>query len=520
MESHESKIFNYSKQAKKVAFICMGLGVLGIVLSIVLPDMSANHYSRFWSNLLLNTYYFAGIAITGLFFLAAHQLGYGGWHVLFKRVPLAMSRYLFVIFGLVVLITAGLLLDWHNLYGHWAHPHEVAYADSGMAEADRIVVSKSPFLNKTMFAVIVPGFFLMWALFSSAFTKRMTFIKSFKEYNQSKYLSALFILVFAVSMSVLSWMFIMSLDPHWYSTLFGWYNFASYTVAGFALMILILLYLKSKGSYPHLDENHLHDLGKYLFGFSVFYTYLWFSQFLLIWYANIPEATIWYTKRMAEPLFKFLFFFTFLINFPLPLLVLMRRDSKRKLKVLGFVAVMMIFGHYLDFYGMVMLEPNAVVEHHDEHHDDHHDEDHDDHHGDHHADDADHDSEEIALLTVAEVEQSDDAHHGDDGHAEEGHTDEAHGGDHADHHTDHNENHHGEAMGHDDHHVEGHGDHHGDGHHAEEPATTHAGLGFVELFIFLGFLGSFLFVTFRALDRQDLENVEDPFLKESKHHHI
>ena len=502
MESHESKIFIYSKQAKKIAFICMGLGVFGIVLSLVLPDMSANHYSRFWSNILLNTYYFAGIAITGLFFLAAHQLGYGGWHVLFKRVPLAMSRYLFVIFGLVVLITVGLLFDWHNLYGHWAHPHEVAYADTGMAEADRIVVSKSPFLNKTMFTVIVPGFFLMWALFSTAFTKRMTFINSFKDYNQTKYLSALFILVFAVSMSVLSWMFIMSLDPHWYSTLFGWYNFASYTVAGFAFMILILLYLKSKGSYPHLDENHLHDLGKYLFGFSVFYTYLWFSQFLLIWYANIPEATVWYTKRMAEPLFKFLFFFTFLINFPLPLLVLMRRDSKRKLKVLGFVAVMMIFGHYLDFYGMVMLEPNAVVEHHD----DHHGEEHDDHH-----------AEEVALLSVAEVEHSSDDHHG-----EEGHADEAHGGDHADHHADHHGEASEEATVHGDHHEEGHGhgDHHGDDHHAEEPATSHAGLGFVELFIFLGFLGSFLFVTFRALDRQDLENVEDPFLKESKHHHI
>ena len=495
MESHESKIFFYSKQAKKIAFICMGLGVLGIVLSLVLPDMSANHYSRFWSNILLNTYYFAGIAITGLFFLAAHQLGYGGWHVLFKRVPLAMSRYLFVIFGLVVLITAGLLFDWHNLYGHWAHPHEVAYADSGMAEADRIVVSKSPFLNKTMFAVIVPGFFLMWALFSTAFTKRMTFIKSFKEYNQSKYLSALFILVFAVSMSVLSWMFIMSLDPHWYSTLFGWYNFASYTVAGFAFMILILLYLKSKGSYPHLDENHLHDLGKYLFGFSVFYTYLWFSQFLLIWYANIPEATVWYTKRMAEPLFKFLFFFTFLINFPLPLLVLMRRDSKRKLKILGFVAVMMIFGHYLDFYGMVMLEPNAVVEHHDDHHVDHHD--------DHHA-------EEVALLSVAEVEHSEDAHHGEESHVEENH----HGAHHEDHHGDASE----DAAVHGAHHEDDHG--HGDEHHADEPATTYAGLGFVELFIFLGFLGSFLFVTFRALDCQDLEKVEDPFLKESKHHHI
>ncbi|MEC7267904.1 MAG: hypothetical protein VXV82_04720, partial [Bacteroidota bacterium] len=260
----------------------------------------------------------------------------------------------------------------------------------------------------------------------------------------------------------------------------------------------------------HLDENHLHDLGKYLFGFSVFYTYLWFSQFLLIWYANIPEATIWYTKRMAEPLFKFLFFFTFLINFPLPLLVLMRRDSKRKLKVLGFVAVMMIFGHYLDFYGMVMLEPNAVVEHHDDHHGD----DHDGHHVDHNTDNGDHDSEEVALLSIAEVKQGDDAHHGDDGHAEEGHTNEAHSGDHEDHHGEASEG----AMGHDEHHAEDHG--HGDGHHAEEPATTHAGLGFVELFIFLGFLGSFLFVTFRALDRQDLENVEDPFLKESKHHHI
>ena len=498
MESHESKIFNYSKQAKRVAYICMGIGALGIVLSLILPDMSANHYSRFWSNLLLNTYYFAGIAITGLFFLAAHQLGYGGWHVLFKRVPLAMSRYLFVIFGLVILITAGLLMDWHNLYGHWSHPHEVSYADSGMAEADRIVVSKRPFLNKTMFAVIVPGFFLMWALFSSAFTKRMTFIKSFKEYNQSKYLSALFILVFAVSMSVLSWMFIMSLDPHWYSTLFGWYNFASYTVAGFAFMILILLYLKSKGSYPHLDENHLHDLGKYLFGFSVFYTYLWFSQFLLIWYANIPEATIWYTKRMAEPLFKFLFFFTFLINFPLPLLVLMRRDSKRKLKILGFVAVMMVFGHYLDFYGMVMLEPNAIVEHHDEHHDEHH------------ADDFNHDSESADLLSVADVGEGSDAHYGEEGHSE------------VDHGVDHHEDHHGDASEeaelHGEHHEDDHG--HGDAHHAEEPATTYAGLGFIELFIFLGFLGSFLFVTFRALDRQDLENVEDPFLKESKHHHI
>ena len=509
MESHESKIFNYSKQAKKIAFICMGLGVLGIVLSIVLPDMSANHYSRFWSNLLLNTYYFAGIAITGLFFLSAHQLGYGGWHVLFKRVPLAMSRYLYIIFGLVALITAGLLMDWHTLYGHWAHPHEVAYADSGIAEADRIVVSKSPFLNKTMFAVIVPGFFLMWALFSTAFTKRMTFIKSFKEYNQSKYLSALFILVFAVSMSVLSWMFIMSLDPHWYSTLFGWYNFASYTVAGFAFMILILLYLKSKGSYPHLDENHLHDLGKYLFGFSVFYTYLWFSQYLLIWYANIPEATIWYTKRMEEPLFKFLFFFTLLINFPLPLLVLMRRGAKRKLKVLGFVAVMMIFGHYLDFYGMVMFEPNAVVEHHG----DHHEEGHDNHHGEHVGDVShdghlvqasgdNHDAADTYLL--ADVgDHHDDQPHGDDHHDEASHKeDHAHGDDH-----------HDEAS-----HKEDHA--HGDGHHDEEHATTYAGLGLVELFIFLGFLGSFLFVTFRALDRQDLENVEDPFLKESKHHHI
>ena len=264
-------------------------------------------------------------------------------------------------------------------------------------------------------------------------------------------------------------------------------------------MILILLYLKSKGSYPHLDENHLHDLGKYLFGFSVFYTYLWFSQFLLIWYANIPEATIWYTKRMAEPLFKFLFFFTLLINFPLPLLVLMSRDSKRKLKVLGFVAVMMIFGHYLDFYGMVMFEPNAVVEHHEEHHGEEH--------GEAHIDGVDHDSHEVAAQSIADAGNDADVHHGEE-HGDVLEDSLTYGDHHADNHHGHSDAHHGEQHGHDD------------GHHAEEPATTYAGLGFIELFIFLGFLGSFLFVTFRALDRQDLENVEDPFLKESKHHHI
>jgi len=484
-----SNTFTFGSSLKKWV---LGLAVIGLVLGVILGFFfdETSHHSRLWANLLLNTYYFAGIAVTGVFFIAAHQLGYGGWHTVFKKVPIAMGRFLYVAFFLFLIIVAGMWISPEGLYSHWADPHH----------RDSIVLGKAPFLTRKAYTLGVVVFFGLWALFAYLLSKKFVLIRNWKEYSSAKKISAGFLLVFGVSSSILSWWVIMSLDPHWYSTLFGWYNLASYFCAGFAMMILLLIGLKKMGHLPSVTEDHIHDVAKFMFGFSVFWTYLMFSQFLLIWYANIPEATVWFNKRFDIPMFKTIFFLALAINFFLPILAILKRDAKRNFWTVGFVSIMLIFGHYLDFYHMVMVEPMAAGHHGEAHGDDHAD--------DHSEDHANLSAENILYAELVadnheegahEVhsEEAHDEEHGlmTDSHSEESHAEEAHG-------------------------VVAGADDHGHDAHGEGEVLTHAKLGLVELLFFLGFLGMFLFMTFTGLDGEDLEFVEDPFLEESKNHHV
>ena len=481
-----SNTFTFGSSLKKWV---LGLAVIGLVLGVILGFFfdETSHHSRLWANLLLNTYYFAGIAVTGVFFIAAHQLGYGGWHTVFKKVPIAMGRFLYVAFFLFLIIVAGMWISPEGLYSHWADPHH----------RDSIVLGKAPFLTRKAYTLGVVVFFGLWALFAYLLSKKFVLIRNWKEYSSAKKISAGFLLVFGVSSSILSWWVIMSLDPHWYSTLFGWYNLASYFCAGFAMMILLLIGLKKMGHLPSVTEDHIHDVAKFMFGFSVFWTYLMFSQFLLIWYANIPEATVWFNKRFDIPMFKTIFFLALAINFFLPILAILKRDAKRNFWTVGFVSIMLIFGHYLDFYHMVMVEPMAAGHHGEAHGDDHAD--------DHSEDHANLSAENILYAELVadnheegahEVhsEEAHDEEHGlmTDSHSEESHAEEAHG-------------------------VVAGADDHGHDAHGEGEVLTHAKLGLVELLFFLGFLGMFLFMTFTGLDGEDLEFVEDPFLEESKY---
>jgi len=484
-----SNTFTFGSSLKKWV---LGLAVVGLVLGVILGFFfdETSHHSRLWANLLLNTYYFAGIAVTGVFFIAAHQLGYGGWHTVFKKVPIAMGRFLYVAFFLFLIIVVGMWISPEGLYSHWADPHH----------RDSIVLGKAPFLTRKAYTLGVVVFFGLWALFAYLLSKKFVLIRNWKEYSSAKKISAGFLLVFGVSSSILSWWVIMSLDPHWYSTLFGWYNLASYFCAGFAMMILLLIGLKKMGHLPSVTEDHIHDVAKFMFGFSVFWTYLMFSQFLLIWYANIPEATVWFNKRFDIPMFKAIFFLALAINFFLPILAILKRDAKRNFWTVGFVSIMLIFGHYLDFYHMVMVEPMAAGHHGEAHGDDHADD-----HGDDHANLS---AENILYAELVADNHEEDAH---EAQAEEVH-DEDHGlmtDSHAD--ESHAEEAHGVVAGADDHGHDAHG---------EGEVLTHAKLGLVELLFFLGFLGMFLFMTFTGLDGEDLESVEDPFLEESKNHHV
>lgn len=477
-----SKKLEFGNKMKLWLIVPMVLGVLAMIYTFFWND-GFNQHARFWSNLLLNTYYFAGIAVTGVFFITAHHLGYAGWQTVLKKIPMAMGKFLYIAFFLMIIITLGVFFDWHNLYGHWTSAH-------GMA--DEIVKGKRAFLNPTFFAIVVIGFYFLWALFARLMYTKFMSIANIKEYKNTKALAAAFLLVFGVSSSVLSWMVVMSIDPHWYSTLFGWYNLMSYFAAGMSLMALIIIYLKSKGMLEHVNEDHIHDIAKYMFGFSVFWTYLWFSQFMLIWYANIPEATIWFQKRFDLPLFKFILIFNLVINFAAPFLMILKRSSKRNFKLVSLVAVMLLVGHYLDFYGMIMLEPMNVYAHHDD---------------EHHA--------ENSSSSMLLAEHEGEAHHeATDAHAEEAHTDHAeHAPEKAAHHNDAHAD-----KAHDNHGAAAaHGEH---GHDDAHSATNLAVIGIPEILIFLGFMGLFLFVVFSTLHDTELEVTEDPFLKESLHHHF
>jgi hypothetical protein len=141
--------------------------------------------------------------------------------------------------------------------------------------------------------------------------------------------SALFLVVFALTMmSTTPWLWIMSIDAHWYSTLFSWYVFASSLVGGMSMILLWVVYLKNNGNLGLVNKEHIHDLGKFMFAISVFWTYLWFAQYMLIWYANIPEETTYFITRQHGP-YSILFYGGFIINFCMPLIILMSRPSKR-----------------------------------------------------------------------------------------------------------------------------------------------------------------------------------------------
>ena len=169
----------------------------------------------------------------------------------------------------------------------------------------------------------------------------------------SRKLSAIFLVIFGYSSSIAAWDWVMSIDTHWFSTMMGWYVFASWWVTGLATITLIVAGLKSAGYLKMVTPNHLHDLGKFVFAFSVFWTYIWFSQFMLIYYANIPEETVYFITRLKNNPYSWIFYANLILNFVLPFLLLMTRDAKRHMSMLKVVCPIVIIGHWFDFYNMI-----------------------------------------------------------------------------------------------------------------------------------------------------------------------
>ena len=344
--------FVLSSGIRNLLFGGIALGVLCIILSFFANGDDATH-ARFWSNWLHNSVFFLGVGFMSLFMLAAGVLMYSGWHTVFKRVWEAYAEFLPVALLLLVPIVLGVWFDWHHIY-HWA--------DASAVAEDELLKGKSAFLNAYWYtgAALLIG--AVW-YFVFAVRMRNTSIeedtkgdRDFVQHRRNRGTAGIFLPIAAFSSAFVIWQLVMSVDAHWYSTLYAWYATASWLVATIGLTIILLIFLKSLGYFGQVTAEHLHDLGKYLFAFSIFWTYLWFSQFMLIWYGNVGEETVYYQTRMSE--FPILFWANLVLNFILPFFILMPNITKRKYGPLAFVAIMVVFGHWLDYFQM--LKPGIM----------------------------------------------------------------------------------------------------------------------------------------------------------------
>lgn len=500
--------FVFDGKLKRNLIIGMSLGFVCLLLSLVGDD---EYHTRFWTNYLHNSVFFTGIAFTAMFFLCAQITAFAGWIDAVKRVWEAMSQFMLVGLVLLLVVAAGVwgLIPNFKLY-HWTTD---GLTDPNSPLFDRVIAGKKGFLSPFFYTIGVLGFLAIWYFW--AYKLRQTSVAqdehetaSFDYYKKQRKWAASFLPLGGFLSTVFLWEAIMSIDPHWYSTMFAWYSTISMLLGGLALMVMIIIYLQSKGYLQYVTRDHLHDLGKYLFGISVFWTYLWFDQFMLIWYANVGEETIYFKERMNE--YPVLFWGNLLLNFVTPFLILMRNDTKRKMGTMFFVCIIVFFGHWWDFF--YMIKPGARTAAHE---------------AKELSEGKLHTTHEAAPLSSAQPAESADQHTATPAPTEHaGHdaaTEPA-----ADAHTVAEPAPAAEATANAAPEVAEHpaaaaGDAHGEAEsgHKHEPSGFKLGFtipGLQEVGAMIGFLCLFLFFFYRHLERASLLPLKDPFLEESLHH--
>ncbi|MBL1279452.1 MAG: quinol:cytochrome C oxidoreductase [Fluviicola sp.] len=313
---------------------------------------SGDHFlTRLLTNGLINSFFFFAIAIGALFFLALQYATETGWYAAVKRVIEAIMGYLPYGIGFMVLIFFVITIkDGAHIYG-WMEPEVL---DPKSPHFDEMIHMKSTYLNKPFFWIRTVVYLGIYLLFWRGFRNRSleedkiggTEIH-FKNYRKG----AVFLVFFAVFSSTSSWDWIMSIDVHWFSTLFGWYTFAGIWCSSMTVLVILTLYLKKRGYLPKVNDSHIHDIGKWVFATSFLWSYLWFSQYMLIWYANIGEEVIYFMMRIEH--YPFLYFGMFMVNFIFPMLLLMSRDAKRHAGTLTVIGIIILLGHWMDVYVMV-----------------------------------------------------------------------------------------------------------------------------------------------------------------------
>ena len=348
--------FTFPQKAKTFTYALMGVGIVSIIAAFICdtPAVADEHYhhNRAWANIFINSFFFMAIGLGAAFFLGLQYAAEAAWATSVKRIMEAVAWVL--PWGLSLMMLMFVL-------GQFGFHHIYPWMDKDVVAHDKIIQAKMGYFG-IFWWVRTVLYMVGWIWFT--YKLRKNSIDADNTTNNDHHwknvkLGAWFMVMFAVSSSTSAWDWLLSIDIHWFSTLYGWYIFSGMWVSAITSIVLITIYLRKLGYLEFVTESVIHDLGKWMFAISFLWTYLYFSQFMLIWYADIPEEVIYYQQRWES--YKPLMWTVFFINFACPMIMLMSRDSKRNFWFLMFVGMVIFVGHYMDIVMIVM--PGTVGNH-------------------------------------------------------------------------------------------------------------------------------------------------------------
>ncbi len=306
--------------------------------------------NRPWSALFISAIFFFMVSLLVLVFYAIQWAAEAGWSIVLFRVMEALTAY--ILPGSIILFLFLLASGFHmNHIYVWMSPE---------AAHDEIIQAKSWWLN-------IPGFLIRAFIYLAGYnifryllvrnSRRLDNTKDYKTYIKTKNIAVGFLAFYGVTELFMSFDWLMSLDPHWFSQLYSFYVFASMLVTAITVVAITTIYLKSKGYLPDVNTSHIHDLAKYMFGFSIFWTYFWFDQFMLQWYSNQPEEVVYFVPRLLGA-YQIPFIAMLFLNFVLPILILVSSDFKRHNWIILIAGFFIIIGHFVDVY--ILISPATV----------------------------------------------------------------------------------------------------------------------------------------------------------------
>lgn len=302
--------------------------------------------SRAWATFVINHFFFMSLALGGVIFACFQWISGAMWSAPVRRLAESLTGYLPFVFVTMIVLFFGI----HSLY-HWSHPEVV--------KGDILLEGKAGYLNIPFFVIRGLVSLAVWGLFAKMLignSLKQDTTRSMNETRANQRITPPFLILFAITFTMTAFDHLMSLDPHWFSTMFGVYCFAGLLYSTFALVTAMAIWLRRRGLLEGIvNDNHLHDLGKFMFAFTVFWAYIGFCQFMLIWYANLPEETGYFLRRMT-PGWLPVSIFLIVGKFAAPFMLLIRRGNKRSETRLFWVALYMLVCQWIDMLWLVQPE--------------------------------------------------------------------------------------------------------------------------------------------------------------------